>query len=31
MQSPGTTTPFKDIYEALSISFGSHNMKVGGA
>jgi hypothetical protein len=31
LQSPGTTTPFKDIYEALSISKGNHNYKVGGA
>ena len=31
MQNPGTTTPFKDIYESLSISMGSHNLKVGGA
>jgi hypothetical protein len=30
MQSPGTTTPFKDVIEALSISEGSHNFKVGG-
>jgi hypothetical protein len=30
MQSPGTTTPFKDIIEALSISEGKHNFKVGG-
>ncbi len=31
LQNPGTTTPFKDIYEALSISMGNHNYKVGGA
>jgi len=31
LQNPGTTTPFKDIYEALSISMGNHNWKVGGA
>jgi hypothetical protein len=31
MQNPGTTTPFKDIYDALSISMGNHNYKVGGA
>jgi len=31
LQNPGTTTPFKDIYEALSISMGSHNWKLGGA
>jgi carboxypeptidase family protein len=31
LQNPGTTTPFKDLYEALSISMGSHNWKVGGA
>ena len=31
MQSPGTTTPFKDIYEALSVSAGKHNYKFGGA
>jgi hypothetical protein len=31
LQNPGTTTPFKDIYEALSISAGKHNYKVGGA
>jgi len=30
LQSPGTTTPFKDIIEALSISQGSHNFKFGG-
>ena len=30
-RTPGTTTPFKDIYEALSISAGSHNYKLGGA
>ena len=30
LQNPGTTTPFKDIIEALSISEGSHNFKVGG-
>jgi hypothetical protein len=30
MQSPGTTTPFKDVIEALSISAGVHNFKVGG-
>jgi len=31
LQNPGTTTPFKDIYEALSISMGNHNYKLGGA
>jgi len=31
LQNPGTTTPFKDLYEALSISVGNHNYKVGGA
>ena len=31
MSSPGTTTPFKDIYDSLSISLGDHNLKVGGA
>src|SRR5438132_1629936 len=31
LQNPGTTTPFKDLYEALSISMGNHNYKVGGA
>ena len=30
MQNPGTTTPFKDIYEALSVSMGNHNFKFGG-
>jgi hypothetical protein len=31
MSSPGTTTPFKDLYDSLSISMGDHNLKVGGA
>ena len=31
MSSPGTTTPFKDVYDSLSISMGDHNLKIGGA